>query len=91
MGLISNFAAESSFGAYSFKNKCPINNRHRTRQGSGMKCDEDDYKGGECNEDQHDKWKTWYAIRSEVHLKMRNVRGFLYLHAFYLKERQGRL
>lgn len=81
MGLISSFAAEASFGAHSFRNKCPVNKKHRTHQGRTLKC----YEEKEAMRTNMANCKL--CMRSEVQMKMRTVRRFLYLHVFYMKER----
>lgn len=66
MGPIFSFAAEDSFGAYSFRNKCSTNNRHnspRERYEMWWRL-----QGKKGNEDQYDddKWKTLNEIRGAL-------------------------
>lgn len=66
MGLIFSFAAEDFFGAYSFRNKCSTNHRHRIHQGRYEMWWR--LQGKKGNEDQYDddKWKTLNEIRGAL-------------------------
>lgn len=79
MGLIFSFVAGTSFGSYTFKNKCLNNNGQRTCQMRGMEHD-----GRDCD-GKKDQWKTRGEIKSRVCLKMRNVGRCSYLHKFFFE------